>query len=110
MRALPNVVSLLLSLLLLCPVARAADATPAVASFAPLGQVKQVRQVTARFSHPMVPFGDLRAPDPFVVDCPEKGAGRWIDGSTWSYDFERDLPGAVACRFTLREGSRDLAG
>jgi uncharacterized protein YfaS (alpha-2-macroglobulin family) len=106
MRALLKV----LSLLFLCPLAAAADATPVVASFAPLGQVKQVRQVTARFSHQMVAFGDLRAPDPFVVDCPEKGAGRWIDGSTWSYDFERDLPGAVACRFTLREGSRDLAG
>jgi hypothetical protein len=70
----------------------------------------QVRQVTARFSSQMVAFGDLRAADPFTVDCAGKGQGRWIDGSAWSYDFERDLPGALACRFILREGSRDLAG
>jgi uncharacterized protein YfaS (alpha-2-macroglobulin family) len=83
---------------------------PVVELFSPQGEVKQVRQVTARFSSQMVAFGDLRAADPFAVDCPEKGSGRWIDGSTWSYDFARDLPGAVSCRFTLREGSRDLAG
>lgn len=97
----------LLSLMLLCGPALAA---PTVESFSPQGQVKQVRQVTARFSTQMAAFGDLRAPDPFTVDCPARGAGRWIDGSTWSYDFELDVPGAVRCRFTLREGSRDLAG
>ncbi|GAB3439921.1 MG2 domain-containing protein [Massilia solisilvae] len=96
-----------LCLMFLC---RAALAEPAVASFAPQGQVKQVRQVTARFTSQMVPFGALGAPDPFVADCPQPGHGRWIDGSTWSYDFESDLPGAVACRFRLRDGLRDLAG
>jgi alpha-2-macroglobulin len=108
MRATPGAALLkLLCLMFLC---RGALAAPELASFSPQGQVKQVRQVTARFTTQMVSFGDLRAPDPFVVDCPAKGSGRWIDGSTWSYDFERDLPGALRCRFTLREGSRDLAG
>ncbi|MGZ5199032.1 MAG: alpha-2-macroglobulin family protein [Telluria sp.] len=87
-----------------------AAAAPSVQSFSPEGVVKQVRQVTARFATQMVAFGDLRAPDPFSVDCPQKGQGRWIDGSTWSYDFERALPGALACRFTLRSELRDLAG
>lgn len=92
------------------------DTVPAtVAAFSPQGQVKRVRQVTARFSAPMVAFGDLRATAPFGVDCPgtgeaAKGTGRWVDASTWSYDFGRDLAGATACRFTLREGLRDLAG
>lgn len=91
----------------------AAPAT--VRDFSPEGQVKAVRQVTARFSTPMVAFGDPRGEAPFTVDCPDagpaaRGAGRWVDGSIWSYDFERDLPGATACRFTLREGLRDLAG
>ncbi|VXB80862.1 MG2 domain-containing protein [Massilia sp. 9I] len=81
-----------------------------VETFSPEGQVKGVRQVIARFSSPMTAFGDPRADSPFTVDCPYKGAGRWVDGSIWSYDFERDLPGATACRFTLREGLRDLAG
>jgi uncharacterized protein YfaS (alpha-2-macroglobulin family) len=88
----------------------AAVAAPVVDAFSPQGDVRQVRQVTARFSSQMVAFGDLRAPDPFHVDCTVAGHGRWVDGTTWSYDFERDLPGATACRFTLDDGARDLAG
>ena len=81
-----------------------------VEAFSPEGQVKEVRQATARFSQPMVAFGDPRAPQPFDVDCAPPGAGRWVDARTWSYDFAHDLPGAVACRFTLRADARDLAG
>ena len=58
----------------------------------------------------MVAFGDLRLGDPFSIDCPEKGAGRWIDGNNWSYDFVRDLPAGVACQFTLKPDAKDLAG
>jgi len=47
-----------------------------VQAFSPEGAVKGVRQVTARFSSQMVAFGDPRAPDPFTVDCAEKGKGR----------------------------------
>jgi uncharacterized protein YfaS (alpha-2-macroglobulin family) len=81
-----------------------------VEAFSPEGQVKAVRQVTARFSNPMTAFGDPRGASPFAIDCPYPGAGRWVDASTWSWDFARDLPGASSCRFTLREGLRDLAG
>ncbi|GAB3471921.1 MG2 domain-containing protein [Massilia terrae] len=96
-----------MSLMLLCG---AAVAAPMVQQFSPQGVVKQVRQVTARFSTQMVAFGDLRAADPFSVDCAVPGHGRWVDGSIWSYDFDRALPGAVACRFTLKEDAHDLAG
>lgn len=81
-----------------------------VEHFTPQGQAKAVRQVTARFATPMTAFGDLRGPMPFEVDCSAPGAGRWVDARTWSYDFERDLPGASSCRFTVRAGLRDLAG
>jgi hypothetical protein len=94
--------------------AGAAAAQTSVVSFSPEGEVKQVRQATARFSNPMVAFGDPRGQEPFAVDCAGlgkiAGKGRWIDASTWSYDVEADLPGAVACSFALREDSRDLAG
>ena len=106
MRALTRVFSTLV--LTLC--AHAAMAQTSVLAFSPEGAVKGVRQVRARFSAQMVAFGDPRAPDPFTVDCAEKGKGRWIDGATWSYDFERDVPGAVACSFKLRSALRDLAG
>jgi uncharacterized protein YfaS (alpha-2-macroglobulin family) len=90
-------------------------AQTSVEAFTPEGQVKAVRQVTARFSRPMTAFGDPRVAAPFTVDCrgageAARGAGRWVDGSIWSYDFERDLPGATTCSFTLREGLHDLAG
>jgi len=88
----------------------APSAPTAIELFAPEGVVSEVRQATARFSNPMVPFGDLRAPAPIDVDCPVPGKGRWVDERTWVYDFERDLPGAARCRFQLRADAHDLAG
>lgn len=87
-----------------------ASAQSSVVAFSPTGTVKGVRQVHARFSAQMVPFGDPRPADPFTIDCPEKGSGRWADGKNWSYDFERDLPAGVVCRFILQAGLKDLAG
>ena len=90
--------------------ARAAEPDGRVAGFSPQGTVKQVRQVAARFSEPMVPLGDPRAtPDPFDVTCAEPGAGRWVDTRQWVYDFARDLPAGLACRFTLKAGLQTLA-
>ncbi|MFA9216198.1 MAG: MG2 domain-containing protein, partial [Sphingomonadaceae bacterium] len=107
MRALPKLAVLLW---LCCAVAQPARSQTSITSFSPTGSVKGVRQVQARFSGQMVPFGDLRLDDPFSVDCPEPGQGRWIDGSNWSYDFARDVPAGVACSFTLKPGQKDLAG
>lgn len=78
--------------------------------FSPEGTVKAVRQVTARFSDQMVAFGDPRLGDPFDVQCPEKGKGRWIDGKNWSYDFEKDLHAGLACSFTLKQNLKTLNG
>src|SRR5262245_41236711 len=79
--------------------------------FSPQGTVKQVRQVRARFSEPMVPFADPRAAvQPFVIDCGEKGTGRWVDSRNWVYDFERDLPAGVRCEFRIPDSLRTLSG
>src|SRR5471030_1611831 len=110
MRALPNAGLVVISLISLCLLPLSARAQTTVDSFSPSGTVKQVRQVQARFSDQMVAFGDLRLSDPFTIDCPEEGKGRWIDGKNWSYDFVRDLPAGVACSFTLKQDARDLAG
>ncbi len=83
--------------------ATAALAQP-VEQFSPQGEVKGVRQVTARFAKPMVAFGDPRLPDPFEIDCAEKGSGRWTDTRNWVYDFARDLPAGVRCAFALKSG------
>ncbi len=78
--------------------------------FSPRGEVKGVRQVTARFAKPMVPFGDPREVDPFAIDCAEKGTGRWADPRNWVYDFARDLPAGVRCTFTVKPGLTDVDG
>ncbi|MGH8065828.1 MAG: alpha-2-macroglobulin family protein [Candidatus Entotheonellia bacterium] len=84
---------------------------PQVNQFAPQGTIKRVRQASARFSEPMLPVGDPRSfVDPFEIECPEDGVGRWIDSHTWVYDFARDLPGGVRCRFQLRPGLATQAG
>jgi uncharacterized protein YfaS (alpha-2-macroglobulin family) len=100
-------------LLLLCgALLPAAALATEVARFTPQGTVKRVRQVTARFSTPMVPLGDPRggAADPFEIECPEAGSGRWVDSRNWVYDFARDLPAGIRCRFRLRPALRTLSG
>jgi hypothetical protein len=94
------------------PVAFAdAASAPQILLFTPQGAVKGVRQVTARFSEPMVPLGDPRSiVDPFTITCPESGAARWADSVNWIYDFSRDLPAGVRCIFRLHSDLKSLAG
>ncbi|MBV8465987.1 MAG: hypothetical protein JO218_08585, partial [Burkholderiales bacterium] len=95
-------------LLLLC----AASALAAeVESFSPQGAVAQVRQVKARFTAPMVKFGDPRLADPFDVNCGDlTGKGRWVDERNWVYDFDADVPAARSCTFSLTHGLHALDG
>jgi uncharacterized protein YfaS (alpha-2-macroglobulin family) len=81
-----------------------------VEQFTPQGAARQVRQVTARFTVPIVTLGDLRLPDPFDVQCPASGQGRWADPRNWVYDFDEDLPAGLRCTFTLRTQLRTAAG
>jgi uncharacterized protein YfaS (alpha-2-macroglobulin family) len=98
-------------LILSVPAAAQTPAAPHVTRFSPEGLVKGVRQVTARFSAPMVPLGDPRpATDVFEIACPEAGTARWIDGREWAYDFARDVPAGVRCTFRLRAGLAALDG
>lgn len=90
--------------------AATAASAQAVELFTPRGEVKAVRQVTARFAKPMVPFGDPREVAPFTIDCLEKGVGRWVDPRNWAYDFVRDLPAGVNCAFTVKPGLTDVDG
>jgi len=78
--------------------------------FSPQGPVKNIRQVTVRFSTPMVALGDPRLPDPFAVECPAAGKGRWADTRNWVYDFDADLPAGLNCRFKPVKNLRALDG
>lgn len=81
-----------------------------ISLFSPQGTIKGVRQVTVRFSEQMVPFGDPHLPEPFDIRCPEKGRGRWADGTNWVYDFDRDIPAGVICEFILKQEISALSG
>ena len=97
--------------LVLCTFSVAVTAAPAtVESFVPQGTVKGVRQASARFTEAMVAFGDPRLVEPFTIDCPIAGTGRWADPRNWVYDFERDLPAGLRCTFRLQPGVRTLDG
>jgi len=88
-----------------------AQESPRVEKFTPQGTVKNIRQVRAQFSEPMVPFGDPRdLAEPFAISCPEKGTPRWADPKNWVYDFEKDLPAGIRCEFTLKPGLKTLSG
>jgi uncharacterized protein YfaS (alpha-2-macroglobulin family) len=88
-----------------------AEEGPQVEFFSPQGTVKTVRQVTARFSEQMVPFGDPRGLiEPFEIACPEKGTSRWADGKNWVFDFDKDLPAGIRCEFKLKPGLKTLSG
>ncbi len=94
----------------LCAAWACALAAQPVEFFSPQGEAKGIRQVTARFTTAMVPFGDPRELDPFDIDCAEKGKGRWADTKNWVYDFDRDLPAGVRCTFAVKAGVTALDG
>ncbi|MDR0480790.1 MAG: alpha-2-macroglobulin, partial [Gallionellaceae bacterium] len=81
-----------------------------VESFTPQGEIKGVRQVAARFSVPMVTFGDPRPAPPFDVQCDAPGHGRWSDARNWIYDFDNDLPAGLKCAFTTKPKLRSIGG
>ena len=102
---------LVLFLLFLASFVYAAENPVQVSSFAPQGTVKQVRQVRAVFSAPMVSFGDPKsARNPFTIESTEPGNGRWTDPQNWVYDFKRDLPAGIRCSFQLVSGLCALDG
>lgn len=88
----------------------AAETRVVVEAFNPKGTVKDVRQVAARFSEPMVAFGDPRLEAPFDIACAAKGHGRWADARNWLYDFDADLPAGLKCSFNVRPALKALSG
>ncbi|WP_411823094.1 alpha-2-macroglobulin family protein [Leptospira sp. 'Mane'] len=87
------------------------SASPHIELFTPEGSSKQVKQTQVRFSKPIVALGDPRPKqDIFKINCPIPGTSRWIDSSTWVYEFEKELPGGVKCDFTLSDSVKTLDG
>ena len=76
-----------------------------IVAVSPQGEVAQVRQVSVKFSEAVVPFGDLRQPDPMTVACQgvvPAGTGRWANDRVWLYDFREALGPGVRCTLKVR--------
>ncbi|WP_428420195.1 alpha-2-macroglobulin family protein [Methylibium sp.] len=99
--------------LLLSGLTAAAAHAVTVTGVSPQGEVAQVRQVVVKFSDAVLPFGDLRRPDPYTVQCvgaATGGAGRWSSDRVWLYDF-REAPGpGTRCTLRLRADWKPLQG
>lgn len=85
-------------------------AAPGIQSFSPQGSARDVRQITVRFSAPMVSLGDPRVEAPFDIACGSGGRGRWVDARNWVFEYRDPLPGGVVCDFTLKPGTRTIDG
>ncbi len=95
-----NLKSLLLAVSLIFLVfSLGASETAFIESFNPEGAVKDARKVSFRFSEPMVTVGSHADKEPFDVSCKMTGKGRWIDGTTWVYNFGANIPGGCSCEF-----------
>lgn len=118
-----------LSLYIVCNLGAFANANQVI-SFYPTGSVKQVQQVTVRFSEDTVAMGSpLSKNDPFEIECnllktkrtghsTENGnhsvnipyATRWADSKNWVLDFEKPLNSGIRCSFKINSKFRDLSG
>ena len=75
-----------------------------ITSVSPQGLTKNVRQISLRFSIPVVDFGDPRDRIVPVID-PCGRAGTALDRSkNWIFEFEKPLPTGIRCRFKIRDG------
>ena len=77
-----------------------------VTAVSPQGEVAQVRQITVKFSDAVVPFGDLRLPDPMSVNCQgavPAGSGRWANERVWLYDFAQAVPPGTRCVLKVKD-------
>ncbi len=84
-----------------------------IASVSPQGEVAQVRQVTVKFNEAVVPFGDLRLPDPMTLACQgaaPTGSGRWVNDRVWVYDFKEPLPPGTRCSVSARADWKPSGG
>lgn len=84
-----------------------------ITSVSPQGEVAQVRQVVVKFSESVVPFGDLRQPDPMSLQCQggvPPGSARWSTDRVWLYDFREPLGPGARCTLKARPEWKPMSG
>lgn len=110
MKLVTRVAILALALSPIGAIAAFGDNSPQVEMATPGIGDGAIERFTVRFTEAMVPLGDPRAEAPFKVECQVAGEGRWVDQTTWVYEFASPLPGGTTCKFEFRDKLRSLAG
>lgn len=72
-----------------------------VKSVIPQGQVQDVTQVIIQFNSPQVSLGNVQNIFPAESACFKAGSGRWVDTTTWIFEFSKPLAGGVRCRIQV---------
>src|SRR5579872_5484272 len=95
-------------LVALGPVMASGDSPASVVAATPGTNGSSIDRFTLRFSEPMAPVGGGDAP--LTMDCAVAGAGRWVDRTTYVWDYANPLPGGTSCKAVLKPGLKTLAG
>jgi len=98
-----------LVLCVLASITASASTPPRVLTATPGIDGGSISRFTLRFSDPMVPLGKTSAA-PITMACPVEGAGRWVDPTTFVWEYAKPLPGGLACKATLKPALKTLAG
>ena len=94
--------------LALVPITASGDSPAAVLQATPGTDGNAIARFTLRFSEPMAPLGG--GDTPITMACAVDGAGRWVDPTTYVWDYAHALPGGISCKATLKPSLKTLAG
>ncbi len=107
MRGWPSRVAVFL--LVLGSITASASTPPTVVSVTPGTDGNAIARFTLRFSEPMQSVGAKGGP-PMTMTCPVGGAGRWVDPTTYVWEYDHALPGGLSCKAELKDDLKTLAG
>ncbi|MBA2936474.1 alpha-2-macroglobulin [Sphingomonas sp. CGMCC 1.13654] len=95
-------------LLALAPVTASGDSPATVLQAIPGTDGNAIARFTMRFSEAMAPLGGGDAP--ITMECAVDGAGRWVDPTTYVWEYSHALPGDTTCTAKLKPGLKTLSG
>ena len=94
--------------LALAPITASGDSPATVLQATPGTDGNAIARFTLRFSEPMAPLGGGDAP--ITMACAVDGAGRWVDPTTYVWEYASALPGGISCKATLKPSLKTLVG
>jgi uncharacterized protein YfaS (alpha-2-macroglobulin family) len=94
---------------LLAAITASANTPPSLLTAQPVSDAGSVVRYTLRFSEPMALIGG-QAEAPIKMDCTVGGSGRWVDETTYVWEFEHPLPGGIICTASPKQGLKTLSG